>query len=217
MAMPDDSKPRRKRKPTKRNPPGDREPQRIEPVIDSLGRRNYGSPNRKGAWVIPLDEKRVRELAATGATDEEIATLCGCSVDTLTNRCRLSLDEGRANRKVSHRRRRDEIAFQDRDLKAAGNMAQFIAEREFGMVVPEAPQSAVNDLVALAAGIPLAQLLELANVRRQGAGLEPLVIEALPGEAGAASGGSQARLPEAVVGPLLDKSGTPEVEDAQNQ
>lgn len=53
---------------------------------------------------IPVDTNLVEGLALIGCTDKEIATLSGCSVDTLTRRFADILSKGREGLKVKLRR-----------------------------------------------------------------------------------------------------------------
>jgi hypothetical protein len=52
----------------------------------------------------PIDRKLVGGLAGVGCTNEEIATLLGCSHDTIERRFAGSLRKGRAKLKMSLRR-----------------------------------------------------------------------------------------------------------------
>ena len=51
-----------------------------------------------------VDEKLVESLASVGCTNKEIATLAGCSDDTLTRRFADTLEMGRATLRMSLRR-----------------------------------------------------------------------------------------------------------------
>jgi hypothetical protein len=61
-------------------------------------------PKKVGRPQLPISQKSVEELAAIGCTNEEIATVLGCHVNTLTNRFCDSIKKGRENMKVSLRR-----------------------------------------------------------------------------------------------------------------
>ena len=66
-----------------------------------------------------IDPKLVESLAAVGCTNIEIATLAGCSDDTLTRRFADILERGSASLKMSLRRKQVTIA-------QAGNVAMLI-------------------------------------------------------------------------------------------
>lgn len=51
-----------------------------------------------------IDEKLLESLAKIGCTDEEIATILGCSSDTLVRRFAERIKRGRAEMKMSLRR-----------------------------------------------------------------------------------------------------------------
>lgn len=57
-----------------------------------------------GRPLKPVDEKQVEQLAAIDCTNEEIASVVGCSVDTLTRRFADVLIKGRENGKASLKR-----------------------------------------------------------------------------------------------------------------
>lgn len=58
-----------------------------------------------------IDFEQVRKLAAIGCTDVEIGDIVGCSHDTLTRRFKEDLVLGRANGKMSLRRKQWETAL----------------------------------------------------------------------------------------------------------
>lgn len=58
-----------------------------------------------------IDPDQVRKLAAIGCTDVEIGDIVGCSHDTLTRRFKDDLVLGRANGKMSLRRKQWETAL----------------------------------------------------------------------------------------------------------
>ena len=66
-----------------------------------------------------IDPEQVRKLAAIGCTDVEIGDIVGCSHDTLTRRFKEHLVFGRANGKMSLRRKQWETAL-------SGNVAMLI-------------------------------------------------------------------------------------------
>ena len=66
-----------------------------------------------------LDEELIHKLASIFCTLEEIAYICGCSHDTLQRRYNHILEAGRANAKMSIRRKQMEVAL-------AGNAGMLI-------------------------------------------------------------------------------------------
>lgn len=56
-----------------------------------------------------IPKEKIAELAAIACTDEEIAEICGFSVDTLTRRFAELLKKGRMEMQASVRRRQFEI------------------------------------------------------------------------------------------------------------
>jgi len=56
------------------------------------------------AKPLPIDPKLVQDLAAIGCKTTEIATIVGCSVDTLDRRFAEEMDKGRNNLRASLRR-----------------------------------------------------------------------------------------------------------------
>jgi DNA-binding CsgD family transcriptional regulator len=70
--------------------------------------RNYrsieGPPTRAWRSSDTIDEKLVEECARLHCTMEEIASLCGCSVDTLENHFSEIIAKGRMGGKKSLRR-----------------------------------------------------------------------------------------------------------------
>jgi hypothetical protein len=63
-----------------------------------------------GRPLLPIDKKLVEGLASNGCTNEEIATLVGCSCNTIERRFGGTLRKGRASLKMSLRRQQVEIA-----------------------------------------------------------------------------------------------------------
>lgn len=58
-----------------------------------------------------IDVEQVRKLAAIHCTNEEIASIVGCSKDTLERRCAAILKDGRAAGKMSLKRKQYELAM----------------------------------------------------------------------------------------------------------
>lgn len=58
-----------------------------------------------------IDPEQVRKLAAIGCTHEEIASVVGCSTDTLVRRFLDVIEEGRSQGKSSLRRKQWEMAI----------------------------------------------------------------------------------------------------------
>lgn len=56
------------------------------------------------AKPLPIDPKLVQDLAAIGCKTTEIASIVGCSVDTLDRRFADEMEKGRANLRMSLRR-----------------------------------------------------------------------------------------------------------------
>jgi hypothetical protein len=56
------------------------------------------------AKPLPIDPKLVQDLAAIGCKTTEIATIVGCSVDTLDRRFAEEMEKGRSNLRASLRR-----------------------------------------------------------------------------------------------------------------
>lgn len=81
---------------------------------------------------LRLAATQVADLAATGCTDEEIATLVGCHADTLTRRFSAALKAGRAGFRGSLRRRQYAIAMQDKQLMASANMLVWLGKQYLG-------------------------------------------------------------------------------------
>jgi len=67
----------------------------------------------------PIDPKLVQDLAAIGCKTVEIATIVGCSVDTLDRRFAVEMEKGRSNLRASLRRWQIEAAKK-------GNVAMLI-------------------------------------------------------------------------------------------
>lgn len=64
-----------------------------------------------GRKPIEINEEQVTRLAAIGCTNEEIASVVGCSHDTLVRRFKELLAEGRLQGKASLRRKQFELAL----------------------------------------------------------------------------------------------------------
>lgn len=60
---------------------------------------------------LDIDPTQVRKLASIGCTHNEIADIVGCSHDTLTNRFKREIEQGRADGKASLRRKQFELAM----------------------------------------------------------------------------------------------------------
>lgn len=72
-----------------------------------------------GRKPIDINPEQVTRLAAIGCTNEEIASVVGCSHDTLVRRFKEVLAEGRLQGKASLRRKQFELAL-------AGNTTMLI-------------------------------------------------------------------------------------------
>lgn len=64
---------------------------------------------------IKLDAGQVRELAGIGCTTDEMARIFRCSTDTLERNYMDAMEEGRANLKMSLRRKQVKLALEDGD------------------------------------------------------------------------------------------------------
>ena len=64
-----------------------------------------------GRKPIEINQEQVTRLAAIGCTNEEIASVVGCSHDTLVRRFKELLAEGRLQGKASLRRKQFELAL----------------------------------------------------------------------------------------------------------
>lgn len=71
------------------------------------------------AKPLPIDPKLVQDLAAIGCKTTEIATIVGCSHDTLERRFASEMEKGRSNLRASLRRWQIEAAKK-------GNVAMLI-------------------------------------------------------------------------------------------
>lgn len=72
-----------------------------------------------GRPLKQIDPAQVEKLAALHCTLEEIGTIVGCSVDTLSRRFADAIEKGRAHGKASLKRRQYELAM-------AGNATMLI-------------------------------------------------------------------------------------------
>lgn len=70
---------------------------------------------------LKLDEKLIKELAGLGCTVDDIARVCDCSNDTLQRHYMHCLEVGRADAKVSIRRKQFQVAMDD-EHKSQGTM-----------------------------------------------------------------------------------------------
>ena len=111
----------------------------ITPVIDSLGRRNYGGLSKLGAHTprVVLDEAQIERLAGHGVSVADIAACLGVTDETLRARYQDAIQRGRANGRASLRARMYQIAEQERDLKAAKDVLIHLDLREFGPLEPK--------------------------------------------------------------------------------
>jgi hypothetical protein len=66
---------------------------------------------KMGRKLKPIDENLVKKLALIHCTMIEIAQICECSVDTLERRFADVINFGRANGKMSIRRKQYEVAM----------------------------------------------------------------------------------------------------------
>ena len=60
--------------------------------------------NKGGRPKIKVDKEQVKKLAELQCTLKEIASIFGCSTDTITRNCRDELDYGYASGKIKLRR-----------------------------------------------------------------------------------------------------------------
>lgn len=91
-----------------------------------MKKKKTGRPQKSPE--IPV--AKIAALAAIACTDEEIARVCGFSVDTLTRRFAELLKTGRAEMKASIRRRQFEI-MNSRAPQAA-TMSIWLGKQELG-------------------------------------------------------------------------------------
>src|SRR6185369_17015213 len=97
-----------------------------------------------------LDEDTVYDLASIHCTDEEIASMCKCSVDTLVNRFSEVLKEGRSVGKKSIRRKQAELVEQGNATMGIWLGKVYLGQKDTTHVLTEAiptpriPEAAVS-------------------------------------------------------------------------
>jgi len=86
---------------------------------------------------IPIDEDQIYEMAKIHCTNEEIATILGCSVDTITRRFADLLAKGRSEGKSNLRRMQFERCKRGSDTMLIHMGKNLLDQREKTEVISE--------------------------------------------------------------------------------
>lgn len=86
---------------------------------------------------LELNEETVYDLAKIHCTNDEIATILKCDPDTLVDRFSDCLNEGRANGKMSFRRKQAQLAEQGNATMAIWLGKIYLGQKDTSHVIQE--------------------------------------------------------------------------------